>query len=163
MVFNKIPETNILTDTLDLILAPFMWFLNGFKYPLQETHKWHVESLDNFKLDSKKALNITKTDKTAKYSHGSPFGLFHMPIFGGLTNYIVVQASGYKKHWHIIWGGENGFQIHKLAIRDNKLKLLVGRGGYKLYGIDDRKKFLKLKMIGHGKIGDGKFKGVRLF
>jgi hypothetical protein len=133
-----------------------MWFLGGFNFPVQETHPWHVKK---YNWGNKKGLIIKEIDKKAKFGHEAPLGLFHMPIFGGLTKYVVIEASGFNKCWYIGW---EGF-IHKLPIKQNKIMLLVGKKGLIAYGLGDNGNNLKLKVIGFGKLGDGKYNNLRLF
>lgn len=139
----------------DYLLYPFMWLVGGFKLPVQETHPWHVKrwSWKN------KGLIVNKKDIKARFGHEAPLGLFHMPIFGGLSKYVVVEASGYNKYWHVGW---EGF-IHKLPIKQNKIALLVGKKGLVAYGLGDIKNNLKLKIVGFGELGDKKYNGLRLF
>lgn len=159
----KVPESNLLLDLCDILLKPFMLLLNGFKFPLQETHKWHGVNFDKKLLKKGKGVIINKPDINAKFTHGSPLGLFHMPIFGGLTQYEVIEVNGFDNHWHVGWERNTDFQIHRLAIKENRLKLLTGKGTSKIYAVDDSGKFLPLKVVGYGHIGDGKYNGIRLF
>lgn len=141
---------------LDILLWPFMFILGGFNFSVQETHPWHVRK---YSWKNNKGLVIKETDKKAKFGHEAPLGLFHMSIFGGLTKYVVVEASGFKKYWHVGW---DGF-IHKLLIKENRIMLLVGKKGLTTYGLGDNGKILKLKIIGYGELGDKKYNDVRLF
>lgn len=152
----KIPEVNIIFRFFDILLWPFMYILGGFNFPVQETHAWHVKK---WNWNNSNGLVIRETEKNAKFGHEAPFGLFHMPIFGGLSKYVVIEASGYNKYWHIGW---NGF-IHKLPIKQNKIALLVGKKGLIAYGLGDNKNNLKLKVVVFGEIGDKKYNDIRLF
>ena len=146
----------------DILLWPFMWVLGGFVFPVQETHAWHVRKYNWKKV---KGLVIKGKDKRAKFGHEAPFGLFHMPIFGGLTKYVVLEASGFNQYWNVGW---QGF-IHKLPIKQNRIALLVGKNGFIAYGLGDNisspecKNNLRLKVVGFGELGDNKYNGIRLF
>lgn len=138
-----------------------MWFFNAFKFPLQETHKWHTYNITPKGLKKGTVVNAQKSK--SRFGHEVGFGLFHMPIFGGLDTYVVLEAHGFKDYWHVGWkGGET--QIHKLSIKENRIKLLTPiKGSYEALGFDEAGRQLKLELIGYGKIGDGKFPGIRLF
>lgn len=82
-----------------------------------------------------------------------------MPIFGGLTKYVVVEASGFNKYWNVGWEGN----IHKLRIKENRIMMLTGKHGFIMYGLGDNGKILKLKIVGFGELGDRKYNGIRLF
>lgn len=148
-------KLNYIFRALDYSLWPFMWLLGGFVFPVQETHMWHVRKWNW----NAKGLVIKETDKKARFGHEAPFGLFHMPIFGGLTKYVVIEASGYSKYWHIGWEGN----IHLLPIKQKRIAMLVSKKGFVGYGLGDNKKQLKLKIVGFGELGDNKYNELRLF
>lgn len=152
----KVPKLNIIFRLADILLWPFMWILGGFNFPVQETHAWHVRK-HNWK--SAKGLVIKEIDKKAKFGHESPLGLFHMPIFGGLTKYVVIEATGFKNYWNVGW---EGF-IHNLPIKENRIMLLVGKKGLIAYGLGDDRKVIKLDIIEFGELGDEKYNNLRLF
>lgn len=141
---------------IDILLWPFMLILGGFKFPVQETHAWHVKK-HNWK--NARGLVVKETDKTARFGHEAPFGLFHMPIFGGLTKYVVIEASGFQKYWNIGWQDN----IHLLPIKQKQIAMLVGKKGFIAYGLGDNDKILKLKVVCYGNLGDFKYKNIRLF
>ena len=142
--------------SIDYLLWPFMWVLGGFVFPVQETHLWHVVK---YNWKNNKGLTIEEKDNKAKFGHTSPFGLFHMPIFGGLTKYVVLEASKYNRYWNIGWKDH----IHLLNIKQKRIAMLVGKDGFVAYGVDDLGKSIKLKVIGFGILGDSKYNGLRLF
>jgi len=153
----KPPEESILFKVFDVLLYPFMWILSGFVLPVQETHKWHAK---RWNWKKRHGLLVKGTDKKAKFSHGSFPGLFHMPVFGGLTKYVVIEAKKFDKFWYVGWSGS----IHSLKIKQNRIRLLVGKSGYyNAFGLGDNGNELKLKVVGYGELGDGKYKGIRLF
>ncbi|EKE05331.1 MAG: hypothetical protein ACD_19C00355G0011 [uncultured bacterium] len=139
----KTPEVSIIFRLVDFLLFPFMWILGGFKFPIQESHPWNVRKWNW--MD--KGLFINKQDTKARFGHENIFGFYHMPIFGGLTKYVVIEASGFNKYWNVGW---KGF-VHLLPINQNRIMMLDG------------KKELSLKIVGFGELGDGKYNGIRLF
>lgn len=151
----KVPKLNFIFRLFDFVLFPFMWILGGFTLPVQETHAWHVKE---WKW-KKKGLVIKENDKKARFGHDSPLGLFHMPIFGGLTRYVVLEAKGFKNYWNVGW--ENGIQL--LPIKTRRIAMLVGKKGFIAYGLSDNGNQLKLKIVDYGKLGDNKYNGLRLF
>lgn len=135
-----------------------MWILGGFRFPVQETHPWHVKK---YKWQGK-GLKINGDDKRAIFSQSGIskyLGLYHMPIFGGLKRYVVIKADNFNKYWNVGW--DDHVQI--LKIYDSSVKLLVGKEGFNAYGLGDNGKSLKLRIIGFGKLGDRKYNGLRLF
>lgn len=154
----KVPKLNFIFRLLDFLLWPFMWILGGFNFSVQETHPWHVKRF-NWKKDG---IKVKGDDTKAKFSQSGfskYFGLYHMPIFGGLRKYIVLENNNFKEYWNIGW--DNHIQI--LKIYRSKIALLVGKEGYSAFAISDGKKEIKLKVIGFGVLGDGKYNKLRLF
>lgn len=149
-------KVNIIFRMIDILLWPFMFILGGFKFPVQETHAWHVM---NWKWTGKDILIVKQKDKKAKFGHTAPLGLFHMPIFGGLTKCVVIEASGFDKYWYIGWQNN----LHRLKIHQKKITMLVGKEGFIAYGLGDNGKNLKLKIVGYADLGDSSLRGLRLF
>jgi len=133
-----------------------MWILGGFVFPVQETHAWHVKK-HNWK--NTEGLVINEIDRKAKFGHEAPLGLFHMPVFGGLTKYVVIEATGFNRYWNIGWEDN----IQSLRIKQNRIAMLVGKNGFVAYGLGDSKNNLKLQIVGYGNLGDFKYKNIRLF
>ncbi len=150
------PDTNIAFRILDYILYPLMIFLGGFIFPAQESHPWNVKK---WGWSERNGLQIKGMDKKAKFDHSAPFGLYHMPIFGGLTKYVVIEAFGFDKYWYVGWTNN----IQSLKIKQNRIKLLTTKKGFTAYGLGDNGKSLKLKIVGYGELGDHKYNGLRLF
>lgn len=151
----KVSKLNLVFRLLDFLLWPFMFILGGFKFPVQETHIWHMHKW----IWNNDGLKITETDKKSKFSYNTPFSLAHMPIFGGWTRYVVIEASGFKKYWYVGWKNV----LHFLPIYNNRIMMLTTDKGFTAYGLSDTGEYLKLKIIGYGELGDGKYKGIRLF
>lgn len=158
----KIKKVALCFRIVDFLLVPFMWFLGKFTFPLQETHPWHVQTFLP-KLGYKRLM--VKSKKTnLRFGHESRFGLYHMPIFGGLNKYAVLEAHGFNNYWHIGWIGTNKSQIQKLPIRQSRIKLLRPKNGYfEAVAFDEYGRNIKLKLVGNGRIGDRKYPGIRLF
>lgn len=157
---------------LDYLMIPIMWILSGFKNDSpQETHHWHMQEIDPNLVPDKVGIAVMGDDKS-KFKGRSPIGLNHMPIFGGWTNYVILQANGIAGHWHVGWkvkflakGKKDICEIHKLKIYDDKIKVFKGINDSKkiFFGLDEAGKFIPLKIVGKGTLGDGKFNKVRLF
>ncbi|MFZ3301804.1 MAG: hypothetical protein WA152_03775 [Microgenomates group bacterium] len=144
---------------LDLFLRPLMYLLQGnFSEIPQETHPWHVKRF----TWKEKGVLIEGNDRESRFGQsGLPkrFGLFHMPILGGLKKYVILENKNYINYWNVGWND----QIQKLKIYDNRIKLLVGKEDFDAFGLSDNKTEVNLKIIDFGKIGDSKYKNVRLF
>ena len=155
----KVPRLNIFFRIIDIFMRPTMFLLQGnFSESPQETHPWHVKRF----VWKKKGLLIEGSDFESRFGQSGlskRFGLFHMPILGGLKKYVILQKNNYNDYWNIGWND----QIQKLRIHDKLIKLLVGKEDFEAYGLSDNKEEVNLKIIDFGKIGDGRYKDVRLF
>lgn len=154
----EVPKLNYIFRLLDFLLWPLMFLVGGFKFPVQETHPWHVKRYPW----NRKGLKIVGDDRKAKFSQSGIskyLGLYHMPVFGGLRKYVVIKADNFSNYWYVGW--DNHIQI--LKIYDSSIKLLVGKEGFSAYGWGDNGKNLQLKIVGFGELGDGRYKNIRLF
>lgn len=144
---------------LDYLLYPLMYVLQGnLTDSPQETHPWHVKK---HRWKSKGVL-IKGDDVNSKFGQSGIskyLGLYHMPIFGGLKKYIVIENKKFKKYWNVGWNNE--MQI--LKIYDSKVKLLPGKESYYIHALSDGSKEVSVKVVDSGRIGDGRYKSVRLF
>lgn len=151
-------KLNFIFRFFDFLLWPCMWILGGFVFPVQETHPWHVKKW-NWKSVG---VNILGNDSRALFGQSGIskyFGIYHMPIFGGLKKYVVLENNNFKKYWNIGWNG----RIQILKIYEPKIALLAGKEGYKAFAISDDSNETKLKIIAFGELGDGKYNSIRLF
>ncbi len=152
-------KLNFIFRLLDLFLHPVMYALQGnIAESPQETHPWHVKRF----IWKTKGLLIEGNDHESRFGQsGLPkrFGLFHMPILGGLKKYVILENKNYINYWNVGWND----QIQKLKIYNNRIKLLVGKEDFIAFGLSDDKTEVSLKIIDFGKIGDSKYKNVRLF
>ncbi len=154
----KIPKVNIVFRFLDFLLWPIMFLLSGFKFPVQESHPWHVKKW-KWKENGVKVLGNDSQALFGQSEISKYFGLYHMPIFGGLKKYVVLENNNFKKYWNIGW--DEHVQI--LKIYRSRIALLVGKEGYNAFAISDDSNEIKLKIIGFGELGDRKYNSIRLF
>jgi hypothetical protein len=147
---------------LDTLLYPIMFAFNGFnKTDVQKTHPWHIKSFNKSLLSSKNTTLIKGKD-TSKVKDVW-FGLFHMPIFGGWKNYVVLEPINYKGVWFLGWSTQKHTQLNKIPI-SGAIKALEGPKGNTTYffAIDKNKNFIELKVVARGKIGDEQYKNLPL-
>lgn len=166
----KIKKVPFYFRILDYIMIPVMWGLCGFYFEKpQETHPWHMRKFPKIEIPKNKKIEIIGKDKSKHTNKGRL--LFHVPLFGGWKDYIILEAKGFDKYWQIGWiiefydNSEALYQVQALPIFESKIKLLTGINDSKktFFGLDKKGNFVDLKQIDSGKIGDGKNKDVRLF
>jgi len=155
---------------LDYLLIPLVWIVDEFKTPLMETHPWHPQNIHCDLISDEIGAKIIGQDPSRfSFDH---LGLIHTPLFGGWKNYIVLEAKDFNKFWRVGWeityfDQKKGrfCQIHKLKIYQTQIKVLSGiNDSEKIgFGINDSHKLIPLEIVGEGILGDGQFKGLRLF
>lgn len=143
----------------DALMLPLMYFLSGtvFEIP-QRTHRWNNTK---FSVDD---VTHLETDRMVVFQGAfevTPrilFGflpLFHMPLFGGWREYVVLEPTdGSVREWHIGWSvewirGVSNVPVHGPA------RALLGKGRVSFFGIDaSTGEQIALRHIGIGRIGD---------
>ena len=169
MKFN-IPETPFIFRLIDILMIPVMYVLGCFKLDsLQETHPWH--SWRNFSendINKNDSVTITGTDQKTFVKHF--LFLFHAPIFGGWKNYSVYSPENNVRLFHIGWiVYENEtlkeVGISKLPIKNGAIRMLDGPPAYVVtfFAINGEGNQIKIKRIGNGRLGDNRYRGIRLF
>lgn len=167
----KIRSVSIFFRTLDHVLIPLMWILSGGKNDsIQESHLWHMQAFDPQEVPENIGIEI-RGDDTSQFPNKS-FGLLHVPLFGGWKKYVVLEAIGFSKYWHIGWkilyknsSQKPLCQMQKLRIYSPYIKVLKGipDGKRIFFGINEKGEFIRLQKIGESELGDGQFRDVRLF
>lgn len=166
----QIEEVPFYFRAIDYLLTPAMWVINGFKTPLMETHPWHPQNIHCDLIPDDIGKKTIGQDPS-RFSFDT-LGLIHMPIFGGWKNYLVLEAEDFDQFWRVGWkvsylDPEKGrfCQIHKLKIYGPRIKVLAGNDETEGigFGLNDGHKLIPLKIVEEGVLGDGQFKGVRLF
>ncbi len=155
---------------VDYLMIPIMWALAGFKMESpQESHKWHIQKINNIKITDNKSVAVIGDDKS-RFDNKTL--LIHIPVLGGWKNYVVLKAENYKNYWFVGWkvkflneNRQDYCEVQKLRIHSQYIKVLKGISDSQkiFFGVDSEGKPIKLKNVGEGTLGDGKYKNVRLF
>ena len=151
----------------DCILSPFMFLLGGLKMDsIQQTHGWHTLDVDPNVVDLKKSLTVIGSDASKFNNFGriiDHLGVFHMPIFGGWKNYVILECK--DTFWYVGWLSKGFSQAHCLPIKGSKVKVLTGIKGNKtvFFGVDKNGNQVPIKKLAQGILGDGKYKSVPLY
>ena len=158
----------------DLLMSPFMRLISGaIRERPQETHYWHVQTLprDLLPLLNKSKLACSIGEELSRHKVVGGI-LFHIPILSGWKNYVVVEVQEQLEEWYVGWTiftekEENlfRFDIHKLPIKTRELRLLDGTNNTRFcfFAFTKDGIQLPLKIVGRGRIGDGKYPNIRLF
>lgn len=151
-------------------MAPLMWILCGFAFEMpQETHRWHMRIFPHIDVPKNKSIVIKGDDKSKHSTRGLP--LYHMPLFGGWKNYVILKANNYGKYWNVGWIVEfhdsrnTIYQVQGSRIKSPPIKVLKGinDSDKTFFAVKENGDFADIRLIDSGRIGDGKYRKVRLF
>lgn len=147
-----------LARILDACFVPIMYLLSGtFREAPQRTHFWN-----NIKLKGDEIAHLNNQgmvhclcSKTSGRQWWWYIPTFHMPIFGGWREYVVLSPfpdDGYD--WYVGWITEGVVGISRIP-SCGPVRVLLGSGPVRFYGIDKIGQQVPLVQIGDGRIGSG--------
>ncbi|NTW13808.1 MAG: hypothetical protein HGA31_02125 [Candidatus Moranbacteria bacterium] len=147
----------------DLLMLPLMYLVSGtFRESPQWTHQWnnvHIlpEAFRN--LDHEMAV---ETDPIPDALPGRTGVRFHIPVFGGWRDYVVL-APERETRWRIGWQTGPGGGASQIPL-SGPVRMLRGPGPATFFGIDAKTgEQITIRIIGKGRIGDGgEFSKVKL-
>jgi len=146
---------------LGLVLTPFMYVLSGtFKEKPQQTHFWNNRKLTPNEVGS---LYLNKMvscrgikGESKRYLLGF-IPLFHIPIFGGWRNYVVVEPkSVFCRDWYVGWICFDGaFGISRIKLR-GPVRLLIGPDAVSFFVVEVKSGIqMPARRVDTGRVGDG--------
>jgi hypothetical protein len=170
----KVRELSRSASIADQIMWPLMFVLGGLKRDsVQETHFWHNQSIDRSEINSLLSVVVSGDDERAivKTNRIFPFPMFHVPIFGGWRNYVVLQVQSDISYWHVGWihrtctsGSRLLETVQRLRIIEPRVKVLTQPIGFvtEYFAIGPLGEQLPLAVVDHGVLGDMKYPSIRL-
>lgn len=160
---------------LDLAMSPLMRLISiaPLERP-QESHAWHAQkfSADDIASIAIEKCIVVEGDDSSPIKSG--FGpLFHMPLFGGWKNYIVLEVDAGIDTWHVGWIVRDAktkdivrAELQKLPLHEQRVRMLIGPSGREttFCAFNIQGKQLNISCVGQGRVGDGsEYAKVRLF
>lgn len=156
----------ILLRFFDKLLMPAMWLIGGCRRDsIQETHRWHCNTIDNFDIDI--SLTVVVPGDSDSRIRTPRYGSHHFPIFDGWRSYVVIENTSTSTPWYIGWQYREAgkVQIHRLPIFDQQIRMLKWPVGTSttFFAISEHGEQLPIGVVDSGRLGDGKYPNVRLF
>lgn len=145
-----------LACTLDVLMVPIMCIISGtFREVPQQTHAWNntklkPEQVQHLKIEMKVYCGGIKSVKERWWSK---LPLFHIPIFGGWKDYVVLRPTD-DQVWHIGWVAHDVIGVSRIAVK-GPVRVLLGPEATSYFGLDAKGKQIKLSELSRGQIGDG--------
>lgn len=139
-------------------MMPLMYLLSGTPEEVpQRTHFWNNRKLHPGEVVGLKEHNMVMSSGSGgveRWRYGLP--IFHVPIFGGWREYIVLEPSiNPSQFWYVGWiSGDEVSGVSRVQIKGS-VRLLLGNGSTKFFGLNEGGVQIKIHEIGRGRIGDG--------
>ncbi len=152
----------------DTLMWPIMYVLYMFEPAPQRTHFWNNQKLlagEASFLREGGMLYYEGIPTAAARFNWRIIPIFHMPIFGGWRDYVVLEprAKLRRETWHIGWIAADGCTGVSQIPLDGPVRVLLGRDPVRFFGLAEDGSQISIKEIGRGRIGDhGPFRNVPL-
>lgn len=137
----------------DKLMAPIMYLGAGtFQEVPQRTHRWN-----NAKLKPEDIAHLLQDQMVT--CEGDPEAIdmgwirFHLPIFGGWQNYVVLEPL-INTTWHVGWITPRVIGISRIELL-GPVRVLLGPHPISFFAVDWKNNQRPVRKIGEGKIGDG--------
>lgn len=137
----------------DLLMTPIMYAVSGtLKEESQRTHRWNNTKLAEINWLCKTGLVRCEGIGKKRWYESL---VFHMPIFGGWRNYVVLRPRNPQGEWYVGWRVNGKVGISRFRIK-GAVRMLVGPDDVEFFGIDTRTgKQRFIHEVGRGYIGNG--------
>lgn len=149
---------------LDILMYPLMFALGGFKVgeSVQRTHTWHNVKIDPESLNQYLAERVRGRDYSKVSKNEVIPGQFHMPLFGGWKEYVVLQLRdpGPVDQWFVGWVTlERGAELSRIPLHNREVKMLTGPKGTTtdFFAVDTQGNQKGLEVLDYGTHGDRKY------
>lgn len=152
-----VPPLGRLARLADAAMNPIMVCLSGAPNEApQRTHRWNNRRLTEKDTDFLEPAHMMTFDGIQRQIKRGRVR-FHLPIFGGWRQYVVLEPVGGKRDWHVGWvtGGVRGVSQIRL---NGPVRLLRGPEPISFFGICAHNYFqIGICWVWSGVIGEGGF------
>ncbi len=152
----------------DTLMWPLMWILCVCEPAPQRTHFWNNQKIHADEvafLQEADMLLLFEGIPTATRRWLGKIPIFHMPLFGGWRDYVVVepQAKLRRETWYVGWiASDDCAGISQIPLK-GPVRVLIGKNPVRFFGLTEDGSQIRIKEVGRGRIGDrGPFRNVPL-
>jgi hypothetical protein len=143
-----------------------MYVLQGnFKESPQKTHIWNRSNISHRALQTIQSdMCVAGQDSDAStVAWAGLLPVFHMPIFGGWSTFIVIQPQQASiKRWYIGWVTQDATQISRIPL-STPVRVLLSREVVTFFGVDETGNQIPVIKVFKGSIGNaGKYSRIPL-
>ncbi len=152
----QIHRLGFFARVLDILMVPLMYVVSGtFLEKPQQTHRWNVQNINNEEIKHLQADGMIRCAGVDAILRRHWWDLrFHIPIFGGWRNYVVLYPKEYWGSWHVGWLLRPRHGVSQVSVV-GPVRMLLGSEEISFFGITDDGFQIPLELIGKGKIAGG--------
>lgn len=153
----RIRPLGVLERFADACMVPLMYAVSGTlgEWP-QRTHRWNNTRLTPTEVGHLRADRMVSCEGIPsahpRWRLGLPF--FHLPIFGGWKEYVVIAPAGPSAPWHVGWLTSSAAGVSHIPL-GGPVRMLLGPELVSFFGIDAAGVEIPLRELGRGAVGDG--------
>ncbi len=162
----NIKHQSLISKIADVLMIPVMYFLQwNIREAPQQTHFWNNQKLvvsEVEDINPKLLVTVAGNPRAIRRWFG-PIPVFHMPIFGGWKNFIVLEpVQTVSSHWHVGWIASDVIGLSQIKLK-GPVRLLTNPGSVQFFGVLKDGTQVELHTVGHGSMGQaGKYAKVPL-
>lgn len=156
-----LPKQGFFGYLADIFMRPLMYLTQGtFREVPQRTHRWNNKKyIPMISLDKESKVRVKGDPKACQKFWLGFIPLFHIPIFGGWREYVVIEPAESTVLWHVGWAfpvnvamTEHG--ISRIPLR-GPVRMLRGPKTTCFFAVTRMGRQIPLRIIGYGRIGKG--------
>lgn len=154
----EVPPLGWFARSADIIMVPIMYLLSGtLSEAPQRTHRWNNMKLTHADFEHLVNSMRVNVDAVVGLNRRSFWGIpiFHLPIFGGWKNYVVLKpCHEVLTWWHVGWSTKEACGITRINLK-GPVRVLLGQSNVSFFGIhSETGEQIPIEVIGKGSIGD---------
>ena len=150
-----IQRQGVIGIVADYLMMPLMYLIQGtFKETAQRTHFWNnillgahvIRHLDDELLVSFEA------DKDAAPRWLAFLPLFHIPVFGGWKQYVVLSPHSPQDRWFVGWVAGDLAGASRIPLV-GPVRVLLGSTPVQFFGVNEHGNQIDIDCLGRGVVG----------
>lgn len=152
----KVYPQGLISKIADYIMMPCMYALQGsVSESPQRTHFWNNLKLtaeDVRFLETEGMVSVAADQKAISRWFFAVIPIFHMPIFGGWKEYVVVCPVVSQNAWFVGWIADDVIGVSQIPLTSG-VRLLINNGSVQFFGVNEHGNQIYLEETGRGIVG----------
>lgn len=139
----------------DYLMMPLMYVLQGnFRESPQRTHRWnniHLAAQELHFLEDEQMVSV-KEDETASARWRAFLPIFHIPLFGGWKQFVVLEPTSPQDIWFVGWVAGDVAGVSTIPLT-GPVRVLRGASPVQFFGINEHGNQIDMVKSGEGEVG----------